>query len=207
MTAAQLNRQSETLVSLRAVRQQRRDLESQLLMQSLGSNDSGHDYRYDPRVRLLRERQAELERLRDDAGTRLLGRRKALQMTQMALAKKAGVNATVISTLENGETLSTRHLAALATALGCDPIWLETGAGSWEPIAPPGPHANPTTTAEACLATACAEDPPAVAAATDEITAPTPSAAELLELGAVFGALSKEDRAMLLAIGRRMAGS
>jgi SOS-response transcriptional repressor LexA len=58
---------------------------------------------------------------------RLKSARKARDWTQEDLAKRSGVLQSDISKIERGQTLRPLGLLALASALQCDPYWLETG--------------------------------------------------------------------------------
>jgi transcriptional regulator with XRE-family HTH domain len=50
-------------------------------------------------------------------------------MTQAELARRSGVGQGDISKLENGTVAGSTKVVQLASALGCDPYWLATGAG------------------------------------------------------------------------------
>lgn len=63
---------------------------------------------------------------------RLKAARRHAQLTQKALAEKAGVEQPLISQIERGVNLKSSHTARLARACGVDPYWLETGQGSME---------------------------------------------------------------------------
>lgn len=67
-------------------------------------------------------------------GTRLQHARKLRGLTQVELAKAAGVTQASISDLERGESKSFRGatLVAIAQALKVRPDWLATGRGSME---------------------------------------------------------------------------
>lgn len=75
----------------------------------------------------------EYERTHIKAGMELKDRlkqaRKHAKMSQVELAKRAGVDQTTISNLERGKHRGTSHVIPLASALGCSPRWLATGAG------------------------------------------------------------------------------
>lgn len=62
-------------------------------------------------------------------GTRVKQARKAAKMTQVELAKRSGLNQSTISDLEVGKSHGTTYLATLATVLGVNALWLETGKG------------------------------------------------------------------------------
>jgi SOS-response transcriptional repressor LexA len=70
----------------------------------------------------------------DTLAERVKAARKHRGMTQAALAKAAGANQSDISKIERGEIERTTHLIGLATALECDPRWLDTGDSNppWE---------------------------------------------------------------------------
>lgn len=65
----------------------------------------------------------------DTLAARVKMARKHRGMTQATLAKEAGANQSDISKIERGEIERTTHLIGLATALRCDPRWLDTGDG------------------------------------------------------------------------------
>ncbi|HFP9954852.1 TPA: helix-turn-helix domain-containing protein, partial [Escherichia coli] len=54
-------------------------------------------------------------------------RRTELNLTQVEVAKRAGISQQSIEAIENGKTLKPRNLLALASALECDPKWLLLG--------------------------------------------------------------------------------
>lgn len=56
--------------------------------------------------------------------------RKAAKMTQVELAKRSGLNQSTISDLEVGKSQGTTYIATLASALGVNALWLETGKGA-----------------------------------------------------------------------------
>lgn len=58
---------------------------------------------------------------------RLKSKRVSLKMTQTELATKAGVKQQSIQLIEAGVTKRPRYLFEIATALHCDPIWLQYG--------------------------------------------------------------------------------
>jgi len=58
---------------------------------------------------------------------RLKQARKALELTQAELAKKARVSQSTIGNIEAGLRDRPRELLAIAAALNVDPCWLETG--------------------------------------------------------------------------------
>lgn len=63
-------------------------------------------------------------------GQRIKQRREELRLSQTAVGKKAGGLAyQTIQDLENGASKGTKHLLAIAQALGVSPQWLEKGEG------------------------------------------------------------------------------
>lgn len=60
---------------------------------------------------------------------RLKAARKHAKLSQVELAKRAGVDQTTISNLERGKHRGTSHAISIATILGVSPRWLATGAG------------------------------------------------------------------------------
>lgn len=54
-------------------------------------------------------------------------RRAELNLTQVEVAKRAGISQQSIEAIENGKTLKPRNILGLATALDCDPKWLMLG--------------------------------------------------------------------------------
>ena len=58
---------------------------------------------------------------------RLKNKRVSLKMTQTELATKAGVKQQSIQLIEAGVTKRPRFLFEIATALNCDPAWLQYG--------------------------------------------------------------------------------
>src|SRR4051794_39071457 len=75
------------------------------------------------------------------AGDRVRERRQALKLSQPQLAKKAGITYQAIQQLEAGG--GTKHLVAIARALGVTAEWLADGTG---PV--PKPGASPRALAE-----------------------------------------------------------
>ena len=63
-------------------------------------------------------------------GARVKQARKAAKMTQIELARRTGLNQSTISDLEVGKSQGTTFVASLASAMGVNPLWLETGKGS-----------------------------------------------------------------------------
>ncbi|AIJ45546.1 cI repressor protein [Comamonas testosteroni TK102] len=80
--------------------------------------------------------QLRLTSAMDTLAERVKAARKHSGMTQAALAKAAGANQSDISKIERGEIERTTHLIGLATALKCDPRWLDTGDGNapWDKV-------------------------------------------------------------------------
>jgi len=66
-------------------------------------------------------------------GERVRLRRKELGLSQVELAKMAGVSQATLSELEKGLHKGIRNLATLAEELGVSALWLEKGV---EPISP-----------------------------------------------------------------------
>ncbi|MCW0353982.1 helix-turn-helix transcriptional regulator [Pantoea ananatis] len=58
---------------------------------------------------------------------RLKQKRSELKMTQSELALKAGVKQQSIQQIEAGITKRPRFLFEIASALQCDPVWLQYG--------------------------------------------------------------------------------
>lgn len=65
----------------------------------------------------------------DTIGQRVKARRLELGLTQVQLARKAGMKQSTLSDLERGRNDSTMELIGLASALSCRPEWLRTGRG------------------------------------------------------------------------------
>lgn len=65
----------------------------------------------------------------DTLAARVKAARKFRKMTQDQLAKEAGAGQSDISKIERGGIERTTHLIGMATALKCDPRWLDTGDG------------------------------------------------------------------------------
>jgi transcriptional regulator with XRE-family HTH domain len=63
-------------------------------------------------------------------GTRLKEARKAAGLTQVDLAERSGMKQSTISDLEIGKSRGTTNLALLASIVGVNALWLETGKGS-----------------------------------------------------------------------------
>jgi transcriptional regulator with XRE-family HTH domain len=70
--------------------------------------------------------------LMNKLGSRIRAARKDAGMTQVELARKAGITQPTLSDLENGHSDSTSSLIDLAIALGVRPEWLATGKGDRE---------------------------------------------------------------------------
>ncbi|MFA5922302.1 MAG: helix-turn-helix transcriptional regulator [Methylococcaceae bacterium] len=60
---------------------------------------------------------------------RIKSERKQYGLSQITLAKKAGISQTAISKLESGESSETRKISKIAAALGVNTEWLATGKG------------------------------------------------------------------------------
>jgi SOS-response transcriptional repressor LexA len=73
--------------------------------------------------------QLRLTLVMDTLATRVRTTRKFRGLTQAQLAKASGANQSDISKIERGEIERTTHIIGLASALGCDPRWLDTGDG------------------------------------------------------------------------------
>lgn len=58
---------------------------------------------------------------------RLKEKRESLNLTQAELAKLSGVKQQTIQLIESGATKRPRYLFEIATALKCDPHWLQYG--------------------------------------------------------------------------------
>jgi transcriptional regulator with XRE-family HTH domain len=63
-------------------------------------------------------------------GSRIKETRKFRGMSQKDLAAKIGIKQPSLSELETGESTGTTYLARIASVLGVNPLWLETGKGS-----------------------------------------------------------------------------
>lgn len=59
--------------------------------------------------------------------TNIRVRLRELGMTQKTLAEKAGISQVMVHKLLTGKTTETSKLLAIAKALECDPVWLQTG--------------------------------------------------------------------------------
>lgn len=66
--------------------------------------------------------------------TRLRETRKSLGLTQKALASKVGIDQSTYSVLETLEGSTSKHLVAIAQALGVRAEWLQSGSGPKEPV-------------------------------------------------------------------------
>ena len=55
-----------------------------------------------------------------DIGSKLKARREQMDLTQLELAKKAGVSESYICQIENGKMVSIKKLEELAKVLKCD---------------------------------------------------------------------------------------
>ncbi|HBL0732896.1 TPA: helix-turn-helix transcriptional regulator [Kluyvera ascorbata] len=60
--------------------------------------------------------------------TRVKERRKALNLTQVALAELTGVSQQAINRIESGIISRPRYLLEISIALQCDPNWLLHGS-------------------------------------------------------------------------------
>lgn len=58
---------------------------------------------------------------------RLKEKREAMNLTQEGLAQLAGVSQQAIQLIESGTTKRPRYLLEIASALNCDPCWLQYG--------------------------------------------------------------------------------
>jgi transcriptional regulator with XRE-family HTH domain len=67
------------------------------------------------------------ENIRMTIGTRVRAARKKRGMTQKQLADKSGISQSTLSALETGDSSGSYNLVAIASALGEDPVYLETG--------------------------------------------------------------------------------
>ena len=68
-------------------------------------------------------------------GKRLREARLEAKLSQKNLALKAGVSQSAISQLETGESQTATNVASMASVLGVNALWLETGKGSKHPSA------------------------------------------------------------------------
>lgn len=62
-------------------------------------------------------------------GERVKARRKELGLSQVVVAKQAGMTQGNLSDLERGRNTTTINLLAIAKALSVDPMWLQFGEG------------------------------------------------------------------------------
>lgn len=76
-------------------------------------------------------------------GSRIKQARKGTKITQAELAKRSGLNQSTISDLEVGKSQGTTYLATLASALGVNALWLETGKGTMTPESGPASPGSP----------------------------------------------------------------
>lgn len=82
--------------------------------------------------------QARLNAHMDTLGKRLRFARQERKLTQTQLADLSGVKQSDISKLERGDSQTTTGLVRLASALTCNPEWLDTGDGAiWQTDSPP----------------------------------------------------------------------
>jgi len=68
-------------------------------------------------------------------GTRIRQTREAAGMSQQKLAEAVGMRQPSIQEIETGKVRGTKHLVAIARALGVDPDWLQTGRAHGTPAA------------------------------------------------------------------------
>lgn len=73
--------------------------------------------------------QLRLTYVMDSLAERVKAARKYRNMTQVQLARASGAAQSDISKIERGDIERTTHIISLATALRCDPRWLDTGDG------------------------------------------------------------------------------
>lgn len=73
--------------------------------------------------------QLRLTYVMNSLAERVRAARKFKNMTQAQLAKASGAGQSDVSKIERGDIERTTHIIGLATALGCDPRWLDTGDG------------------------------------------------------------------------------
>lgn len=69
----------------------------------------------------------------DNFASRVRARRKEIGISQVDLAKAAGVSQTTISDIERGRNEGSAEIVAIATALQCNAEWLSTGKGPKKP--------------------------------------------------------------------------
>ncbi|PRC92642.1 helix-turn-helix domain-containing protein [Solimicrobium silvestre] len=62
-------------------------------------------------------------------GTRIKELRTLKKISQAALGKRVGISAPAISDLESGKSVSSTKLPMIASVLGVNALWLETGRG------------------------------------------------------------------------------
>ena len=86
---------------------------------------------------------------------------KARGISQSDLAEQVGIHRQQLTSIFNGKLAKSKHLPAIAAALGVQVEWLTTGspahAPAWASVPPPTP-ADPTTALAAELAQARAEN-------------------------------------------------
>ena len=73
--------------------------------------------------------QVGLNNCMENFGERVKFRRSALGLSQVAVAKTAGLKQSDISKIEHGTIMETKKLLGLAKALQCRPEWLVSGRG------------------------------------------------------------------------------
>lgn len=85
--------------------------------------------------------QLRLTYVMDTLAARVKAARKFRGLTQAQLAKASGANQSDVSKIERGDIERTTHIIGLATALRCDPRWLDTGDGPapWSETPPNNP--------------------------------------------------------------------
>lgn len=64
---------------------------------------------------------------RQTLAERLTFARNRANLTQEAVAERAGISQSTLADLERGKSKSTTRIATLANLYGCDAYWLETG--------------------------------------------------------------------------------
>ena len=114
----------------------------------------------------------------DTLAKRMKFARQRANMTQKQLATASGMGQGDISKLENGGILRTTNIVALARAVGCDPVWLETGEGdpTGQGNVEPGPNLRgkvPLISWVQAGAWAGAQDPLAPGEAEDWLASPS----------------------------------
>jgi len=113
---------------------------------------------------------------------RLQWARTKKNLSQEALAKKAGVSQSTIGNLESGLRQTARRITAIADILEVNPMWLSDGKGS------PDPTHAPNRTESSDAKKQLSEEAMAVATAFDRLDDKVLRAAVLAQLRA-FGVL------------------